>query len=193
MAIFHDGEMVDVVFLGEQGRHRAQIVEGSVGTALLDLMAPLDMPPYAMVGHLDRGRGVPPVEGIMKPVGDGLRVRFLAGAISDTGHARRRHARISVLWKCELAMRNGRRWAGTIHDISTGGMLVASPQPLDLNTLITFAVERPGIDVPIRGHAKVLRQTPSGEYALHFVLLPPVAAEQLRRLIDDARAAAGAH
>lgn len=190
MPTFVVGEMVDVVFLGEERSHRAQVIEGSVGTAMLELTAPLDMPPTAMVGHLDRGEGSEPVEGVLKSVGDGVRVRFMAGSISNNGHARRRHARIQVEWDCEIALRNGRRWNVVVRDLSAGGMLVESGEHLDPNAVLKFTLTLDGRG-PIMGHAKSLRQTPSGAYALQFLLLPDVAADELMKVIEEVKAAAG--
>jgi PilZ domain len=71
-------------------------------------------------------------------------------------------------------------------NVGVGGMLVSTARPLTVDEPLSFDLAN--LDVPVHGHARVLRQQRHDIYALRFEGLSPPLTDRLRELAGHAGA-----
>jgi len=96
----------------------------------------------------------------------------------------RRAPRIDVALACTLQRTKGSPIAARTLNLGSGGMLVSSARPLAVDEELDFALA--DLDVPIAGHARVMRQQLHDVYALRFEGLPEAMVGHLHALAAGA-------
>jgi len=92
----------------------------------------------------------------------------------------RRIPRIDIALACTLRRTKGTPIVARTLNLGSGGMLVSSARPLTVDEQIDFALA--DLDVPIEGHARVMRQQQHDVYALRFEGLPEAMMGHLHAL-----------
>jgi hypothetical protein len=96
----------------------------------------------------------------------------------------RRAARAEITLPCTLRRPIGRPIIAQTVNVGAGGMLVSTARPLTVDEPLSFDLAN--LDVPVHGHARVLRQQRHDMYALRFEGLPPPLTSRLRELAGQA-------
>jgi PilZ domain len=96
----------------------------------------------------------------------------------------RRAARAEITLPCTLRRPIGRPIVAQTVNVGGGGMLVSTARPLTVDEPLSFDLAN--LDVPVHGHARVLRQQRHDMYALRFEGLPPPLTNRLRELAVQA-------
>lgn len=102
----------------------------------------------------------------------------------------RRSPRAEIALPCTLRRPIGRPIVAQTLNVGTGGMLVSTARPLTVDEPLTFDLAN--LDMPVAGHARVLRQQRHDVYALRFEGLADPARNRLRDLAAQAGASPGA-
>lgn len=92
----------------------------------------------------------------------------------------RRAARVEIALPCTLRRPIGRPIVAQTLNVGSGGMLVSSARPLTVDEPLDFDLAN--LDVPVRGHARVLRHQQLDVYALRFEGLPEPMTSCLQAL-----------
>jgi hypothetical protein len=98
--------------------------------------------------------------------------------------------RADIALPCTLRRPIGRPIVARTVNVGAGGMLVSTARPLTVDESLTFDLAN--LDMPVNGHARVLRQQRHDMYALRFERLPEPLTHRLQELATHAGAPAGA-
>jgi hypothetical protein len=103
---------------------------------------------------------------------------------------RRRHHRLPVEVMVRYRLENSATWIDcALIEIGVGGALLATPEPLAIETEMTLEVVPPGAAAPIAIACRVSYHTPSGGSGLRFMSRDGDGDRRLRELIRRLRAA----
>ncbi len=95
---------------------------------------------------------------------------------------KRRLPRAAIALPCTLRRTVGRPILAETVNVGAGGMLVASGRPLAIDEPLDFDLDE--LDIPVTGHARVLRHQQLDVYALAFEGLPDQMTSCLQALAD---------
>jgi hypothetical protein len=101
-----------------------------------------------------------------------------------------RAPRAEIALPCTLRRPIGRPIVARTVNVGAGGMLVTTARPLTVDEPLSFHLAN--LDMPVNGHARVLRQQRHDVYALRFEGLPDPAKNRLRELAAQTGASSGA-
>lgn len=101
-----------------------------------------------------------------------------------------RSPRVEIVLPCTLRRLKGSPIAAQTLNVGAGGMLVTSVRPLAIDEEVDF--ELANLEMPICGHARVLRQQLYDSYALRFERLADEMQRCLRALAVAEEGAAAA-
>ena len=102
----------------------------------------------------------------------------------------RRAPRAEIALPCTLRRPIGRPIVAQTVNVGAGGMLVSTARPLTVDEPLTFDLAN--LDIPVGGHARVLRQQRHDVYALRFEGLSEPLTNRLRELAAQGTPAPGA-
>jgi hypothetical protein len=91
-----------------------------------------------------------------------------------------RAPRAEIALPCTLRRPIGRPIVARTVNVGVGGMLVSTSRPLTVDEPLSFDLAN--LDIPVSGHARVLRQQRHHLYALRFERLPAPLTNRLREL-----------
>lgn len=91
--------------------------------------------------------------------------------------------RAEIELPCTLRRPIGRPIVAQTLNVGAGGMLVSSARPLAIDEPLDFDLAN--LDVPVSGHARVLRHHKLDVYALRFERLPEPMVTCLQELATD--------
>ena len=101
----------------------------------------------------------------------------------------RRAPRAEIALPCTLRRPIGSPIVAQTVNVGVGGMLVSTARPLTVDEPLSFDLAN--LDVPVNGHARVLRQQRHDVYALRFERLPDPLTNRLRQLAVQAGGSPG--
>ena len=103
---------------------------------------------------------------------------------------RRRHHRLPIEVTVRYRLENSASWVDcALIEVGVGGALLATPEPLPIDTALTLEIVPPGAAAPLAIACRVSYHTPPGGSGLRFMTRDGDGDRRLRELIRRLRAA----
>jgi hypothetical protein len=121
-----------------------------------------------------------------------IKLTFLHDVFSGkrTDVPRRRHHRLPIEVTVRYRLTNSASWMDcALIEIGVGGALLATPEPLPIDTELTLEIVPPGAAAPLAIACRVSYHTPPGGSGLRFMTRDGDGDRRLRELIRRLRAA----